>query len=190
MIRWLPILAFACTACSPAEKPDSALALCQRVEERCIVTVERSDFWREPPLELASNESVVQVAYLGGYATITHSPSSDYPQKPSGEIERACTQVTPVAVHHYRVTRVVSGDFDAPEFMLLAQGGFGCDSDKVALGLKANTNLDYRLAFLVIRPAELADGAFPQVGFRPGPDGIPVEFTLPRMMHRAEGARP
>jgi len=188
VMRWLLILAFSCAACSPSQAPDPALALCQRVEQSCVVTLDASDFWREPPLELAPNEAVVQVIYLGGYATTTRSSASDYLKTSSDEVERACTRVTPIAVHNYRVARVVSGDFQAAEFSLLAQGGYDCGNSNVALGLTTPPGyVDYRQAYLVIRPATSTEGIFPLTSRGLGPDGVPVDLTLPLMMHRVEG---
>ena len=188
MNRWLPILTLACAACSPAEEHGAALPLCPRFEERCVVQLPHSDFWSEPPAQLAPNEAVVEAEHLGGYVTTTRTISETIVETFFGEELRACTSVNPIAVHHYRVTRVVSGNFSASEFTLLARSGYGCDSDNVALGLTTDGLRDGKPGYLVIRPADPVEGINPHVGLRLGPDGAPVAFTLPLMMHRIEGA--
>jgi hypothetical protein len=185
MNRWLPILALACAACSPAETPDAALALCPRVHETCPVVIERSDYWSELPATLAQDEAVVEAVAMDGFATTTRSLSDEIIATSTGEERRACTQVRPVAVQRFRVTRVVSGAFYEPEFLLLTHAK-GCDSGRVALGLIQPPSND-KPAYLVIRPSPPLEGLPEPIATRMIMEGHYVKVTVPLMTYRPEG---
>ena len=180
MIRWSIAVALSAAACAPASEPGSAEILCRPVVETCPVQIEYNDYWREPPARLAPNEIVVEAVAVGGSAATRRFLSSES----SGERERPCTQVEPVVVQRFRVTRVVSGEFRDPEFILLLSPR-SCSGDFVALGL-TQPPPDGEPAYLVVRPVDPPEGIHPTISARPGSDGALVEFTQQTMRHRVE----
>ncbi len=179
-------------ACEPPG-PRETVLLCPRVEERCPVIIETSDYWIEPPAKLAADESVVEAVHMGGYATTTRSASSTWVPGPSQEEQEvACIAVRPIAVHRFRVTRVVGGPITSPEFILFKRG-LGCDSDAVGFsfgGLPPPPSPPRpKTSYLVVRPAETPEGYERTFGLRPSADGGSlVEFEVSVMRHRSHGS--
>jgi hypothetical protein len=146
MGRWLVcIAAVFAMGCSPDP-------VCNPNPMTCPVVIDTNAYWTKPPATLGSGEAVVEASLVSTVVIGTHSSSTEYARSIFGEHERTCTLIRPVAVHVFRVRKVVQGAFEHADFVMTQQPG-GCGLHESSIRLDHLTApVGDKPAYLVIRP--------------------------------------